>query len=275
MSKTIIDGVKQLLPDFDLELTSQGAEALVFVSDKHPYLPTEITPKLIDNTDKYVCKFRPKKPYRHPKLDLQITKSRTASEAKLLSKLETIGIKSPKLIAVDATNGIIWMEFLGYQLQDGSFSNLKNWLWYLEKCDDERLENGEDVASKAAIGHEVKQVMMNVGKSIAKLHLNEIVHGDLTSSNIVITGDNEIALIDFGLSSYSNLVEDKAVDLYVLEKALVSTHSTFSSHYNDWLLEGYHQEHSSHGKKGKAVWQEVDRRVALVRMRGRKRSQLG
>lgn len=268
MSQEILDKVDSLLPGFDKSLVSQGAEALVFITNKHPYLPDDIKPVNIENTKQYIIKYRPRKPYRHEQLDLQITKSRTSSEAKLLYKLENIGINGPKLIAMDAINGIIWMEFLGFRLKNNDFSSLKNWLWYMEKKGD-----------KEAVNYQVKDIMIKVGNEIAKLHLNDIVHGDLTSSNIVLLEIKEnkelldVALIDFGLSSYSALTEDKAVDLYVLERALISTHPLYAQSYNEWLLEGYNLAYSK--MKKNQQWVEVERRLASVRMRGRKRSMLG
>lgn len=176
MSTEIVEKVNSLLPGFELSLVSQGAEALVFVTDKHPYLPADIKPANLSDTTHYIIKYRPKKPYRHEQLDSQITKSRTASEARLLYKLDTLGVRAPKLLGMDAPNGVIWMEFLGFRLDNNDFSSLKNWLWWIEK-------KGE----AAAIGYQAKDVMREVGRAIAQLHLNEIVHGDLTSSNIVLT----------------------------------------------------------------------------------------
>lgn len=69
--------------------------------------------------------------------------------------------------------------------------------------------------------------MQLIGVQLAKLHLADIIHGDLTTSNMILrprTPTPELVLIDFGLSYVSNLVEDKAVDLYVLERAFSSTH---------------------------------------------------
>jgi TP53 regulating kinase-like protein len=266
MSQDILNNVKSLLSGFDLQLISQGAEALVFTTEKHPYLPNDIKPLGLDNTKQYIVKYRPRKPYRHEQLDLQITKSRTASEAKLLFKLDLLNVKAPKLIGMDAVNGIIWMECLGFRLDNGDFSSLKNWLWWIEKQ-----------GKAEAIGIKAKDVMREVGSAIATLHLNDIVHGDLTSSNIVLTKDKDdklgLSLIDFGLSSYSSLVEDRAVDLYVLERALVSTHPLYAELYNEWLLEGYHSKHSVTNKTSQ--WRDTESRLALVRMRGRKRSMLG
>ncbi|GMG18854.1 unnamed protein product [Ambrosiozyma monospora] len=277
MSKEIIAAAQSHLHGVDLQLISQGAEALVFKTNTHPYLPTYIKPSDIQNTTNYIIKYRPFKPYRHPVLDKQLTKSRTASEAKLLSRLYTLGVPAPKLIATDAPNGIIWMECLGYDLENnGGVSSLKNWLWMLEK-QFEQEQDPEKKRHNIALGDEVKSVMELVGKAVGHLHLQDIVHGDLTSSNIILVKDeennNQPTLIDFGLSSYSSLVEDKSVDLYVLERALTSTHPMYSQQYNDWLLDGYEQVHRENKAMKKHA--EIVRRLKDVRMRGRKRSMLG
>ena len=100
-----------------------------------------------------------------------------------------------------------------------------------------------------------------------------MIHGDLTSSNIILLESYEPSLIDFGLSSFSGLAEDKAVDLYVLERAILSTHSLFSDTYNVWLLEGYELIHKQLNKSMK--FKEVEKKLQDVRLRGRKRSMLG
>jgi TP53 regulating kinase-like protein len=65
-----------------------------------------------------------------------------------------------------------------------------------------------------------------MGAIIATIHENNLVHGDLTTSNIMLrqSDSQKIVMIDFGLSYFSTLVEDKAVDLYVMERAFLSTH---------------------------------------------------
>lgn len=114
--------------------------------------------------------------------------------------------------------------------------------------------------------------MAQVGSLIAKMHGLNIIHGDLTTSNIMIktsTGDTalaiqdcaEIVLIDFGLSSIASQPEDKAVDLYVLERAFQATHPQLSGlvsayHRNSWplqfedVLKAYS---SSSGKKSSVI----------------------
>lgn len=261
MSEEIIAKAQSHLQNIPLTVVSQGAEAVIFITDIHPYCPKGYKSSTL-SSDKYIIKYRPPKPYRHPKLDSSINKSRTISEAKLLNRLFQIGINVPRLISCDASNGIIWMENIGQILPNNEVSSLKNWLWLAE-------------IDKRDLNDDVKEIMISVGKEVALLHLSDIIHGDLTSSNIILTSDNfKIpSLIDFGLSSYSNLSEDKAVDLYVLEKALSSTHPIHSATYNEWLLQGYEEAH----KKGKLTKKYVDtiKRLADVKMRGRKRSMLG
>ncbi|ODV95045.1 hypothetical protein PACTADRAFT_34785 [Pachysolen tannophilus NRRL Y-2460] len=267
MSSEIIAEGEKHLKNIPLEVISQGAEALIFRTSVHPYLPDGISPALFKNSSSYIIKYRPKKKYRHPILDVQITKSRTISEAKFLQRLFQLNIRAPKLISVDAANGIIWMEDIAEKLPNENPSSLKNWLWFLE-------QKSEQDGSGCSTDLVVEQLMINVGKSVGEIHLNDIVHGDLTSSNILLVADDDgvwnPTLIDFGLSSVSALVEDKAVDLYVLERALLSTHPVYSKLYNEWLLKGY-EEIYKEGNKAKKC-KEVFRRLEDVRLRGRKRN---
>jgi TP53 regulating kinase-like protein len=97
------------------------------------------------------------------------------------------------------------------------------------------LESLTRVLQCHIITEDKKEFLTNVAKSIGaaigKLHDAEIVHGDLTTSNIMVTstGDDsqlstDVVLIDFGLGMMKPTMEDKAVDLYVLERAFISTH---------------------------------------------------
>ncbi|KAK6456966.1 kinase-like domain-containing protein [Scheffersomyces xylosifermentans] len=262
MTDRLVGQVSGYLPNIPLEVVSQGAEALVFKTKVHPY----IEKPYLQNNSEYIIKFRPSKPYRHPKIDASITKNRTIGEVKFMAKLSKLGIKAPSVISADYKNGIIWMECLGSELPNGEVSSLKNWLWYLERNESE----------ERCLADDVKLACNKVGELIGKLHMNDMIHGDLTSSNILLQ-NGEPMLIDFGLSSYSGLPEDKAVDLYVLERAILSTHSVFSDKYNQWLLEGYEAGHKSSefGKKGNKKLVETIRKLEDVRLRGRKRSMLG
>lgn len=258
MTDAILEHVQKVVPNIPLTLVSQGAEALVFSTKVHPYSPE---PK----ASQFIVKYRPPKPYRHPKIDALITKSRTIGEAKFMAKLAKIGVAAPTLILLDAPNGVIWMQHVGVELPNGTVSLLKNYLWHLEKTGSKR----------DCLSTEVEQVLKTTGLAIARLHMNDMIHGDLTTLNLVLQ-DNDVYLIDFGLSSYSNLPEDKAVDLYVMERAVLSTHSDYAEEYNAWLLQGYEELHESMAKTGgRKKLKETIKKLEDVRLRGRKRSMLG
>ena len=72
--------------------------------------------------------------------------------------------------------------------------------------------------------NQVKQLGATIGKQLAEMHSLDLIHGDLTTSNMLLRPNGSLVWIDFGLSYISNLPEDKAVDLYVLERAISSTH---------------------------------------------------
>ncbi|PSK38358.1 Kae1-associated kinase Bud32 [Candidozyma pseudohaemuli] len=257
MTDAILKDVQKVVPHVPLSLVSQGAEALVFSTEVHPYSPH---PK----ASRFIIKYRPPKPYRHPKIDALITKLRTVGEAKFMAKLAKIGVAAPALILLDAPNGVIWMDHVGIDLPNGQVSLIKNYLWHLEKEDKE-----------SCLSSEVEQVLKATGSAIAKLHLNDMIHGDLTTLNLILQ-ENDVYLIDFGLSTYSNLPEDKAVDLYVMERAVLSTHSDYADQYNLWLLQGYEELHQSYASKGgRKKLQETIKKLEDVRLRGRKRSMLG
>lgn len=259
MTSKAIQDVEKILPGIPMLVISQGAEAIVFKTSVHPYCNSPA----LSNTTEFIVKYRPSKRYRHPKLDASITKSRTIGEAKFMHKLTKLGINAPSLILVDLKSGLLWMECLGDTLASGEVSSFKNRLWHVER-------NG---TKEDCLSDDIKEVCKNVGSLIAKLHINDMIHGDLTSSNIMLQGGNDAYLIDFGLSSYSGLAEDKAVDLYVLERAIQSTHSVYADSYNQWLLEGYQEAHGD--KQTKKKYADVIGRLEDVRLRGRKRSMLG
>lgn len=254
MSKEILETVTNLFPEVDLTMVSQGAEALVFTASSYVnYKGDKVT-----TGETCVLKYRPTKRYRHPVLDKTITKQRTRKEAKVMEKMHKSGFQVPKLLYVDQAKGSIWMSYVGYTLANGDQSSLKNWLW-----EQEHLASYDSAA--------VRDVLIAVGEFIGKMHLEGVVHGDLTTSNIVVMEDRTVAVIDFGLASQRVLVEDKAVDLYVLERALVSTHSKHAERYGEWVIEGYNSAHSTEVKE----WVAIERRLQEVRQRGRKRSMLG
>lgn len=115
---------------------------------------------------------------------------------------------------------------------------------------------------------DIQTVTENLGKIIACMHSIKITHGDLTTSNFLIRPSNgEIWAIDFGLGQLNSSVEDMAVDLYVLERALLCTHT----HLSNLVLAVFKAYNSFHNKQTTAVIKKLEE----VRMRGRKRTMLG
>jgi len=143
-----------------------------------------------------VIKRRIKKSYRLDNIDEEIRKLRTRSEAKLLLKASKV-IDIPEIKNVNGESKEISMEFLeGKKLSDHlDFFPLK----------------------------EQKKICRITGENIAKLHDADIIHGDLTTSNMILK-DGKVFFIDFGLGFSSHKIEDKAVDLHLLRQALEARH---------------------------------------------------
>lgn len=222
-------------------LIKQGAEA-------HVYTTTYLLPHI-----PALLKHRPTKAYRHPTLDARLTKHRCLSEARLLVRARSLGIPVPAVYFVDEARGEIFMELIaGTSVREVLDETLEG-------------EGGEKV---------VDAIMRRVGAAVGALHAADIVHGDLTTSNIMVRngdggqgfGESGVVLIDFGLGAVSTQDEDKAVDLYVLERAFSSTHPKAEGLFHD-VLKSYQESY-----KGAKV---VLRRLQDVRLRGRKRSMVG
>jgi len=184
-------------------------------------------------TDSKIIKDRFEKGYRIKEIDNKLRKSRTKSEAKIFDKLTTINFPSPKLIETDKKQKIVMEYIKGPKVRDileglSSYKGKTN----LEK---RRGANSESFDKK-----DYKKLSQEIGKKIAILHNNNIIHGDLTTSNMLFS--KEIYFIDFGLSYFSHKIEDKAVDLHLLKQALES------KHYKIWetcfkeALKGYKKE---------------------------------
>ena len=102
--------------------------------------------------------------------------------------------------------------------------------------------------------------MKQIGEWIALLHNNAIMHGDLTTSNMLINEEGKLFLIDFGLSFQSTKLEDKAVDIHLLEQALESTHYKDKEQLFVAFMKGYEQSED---------YYKVLERLDEVRKRGK------
>lgn len=155
----------------------------------------------------YVLKDRIKKSYRLPILDEKLRKSRTKKETKLLEKASSL-IPVPKIIESDNKEKIK-MQFI-----EGK--KLSEWL--------DKLSEAEKICEE-------------IGKSISLLHDSDIIHGDLTTSNMIY--NKKVFFIDFGLGFTSKRIEDKAVDLHLLRQALEAKHFLHWEKFFSAVLKGY------------------------------------
>ena len=180
--------------------------------------------------DNVVVKERVKKSYRLKEIDEELRKTRTKREAKVLKKISGM-VNSPKLISVE--DFTIKMELI----QGKKVSEILN------------REN-------------YKKICKEIGEIIGKLHQNNIVHGDLTTSNFIY--NKKVYVIDFGLSFHSTKIEDKAVDIHLLKHALDSKHYEIADDAFNEVLGAY--------KKNYDRADEVIKRLVKVEMRGRYKS---
>jgi Kae1-associated kinase Bud32 len=171
--------------------------------------------------DSQLIKERIKKNYRLKEIDEKLRKLRTRKEARLLNEAKRAGIETPKIFSVDEKGFKIAMEFV-----DGK--RLKE---FFNETDDESR----------------KRVAEELGRQVGLLHKNGIVHGDLTTSNMILK-DDKIFFIDFGLGDFSNRIENQAVDLSVLREAFKSTHFKHLDLLWESFIKGYKQTNDKFNK---------------------------
>ncbi|KAJ7569629.1 hypothetical protein O6H91_01G086700 [Diphasiastrum complanatum] len=228
-----MDVAREQVGDGELagNLLKQGAEARVY---KSSFMGREA-----------VVKERFAKKYRHASLDSKLTLKRLLGEARSMIKARKLGVRTPVVFAVDSLSRTLTFEFVTGSL-------IKDILLQSGPISENTIL--EDIASQ-------------IGKAIARLHDGGLIHGDLTTSNMILHSEKqELVMIDFGLSFTSSLPEDKAVDLYVLERALISLHSS-NGNVMEQVLASYRQSSK--------YWSSTLNKLAQVQMRGRKRVMVG
>ncbi|KAL1729171.1 kinase-like domain-containing protein, partial [Schizophyllum commune] len=210
-----------------------------------------------------LIKHRFAKQYRHPTLDGNLTRSRVAGEARNLLKCLRSGVNVPGVRMVDAADGVLGIEWIDgmsvRKLLPGGAED--------EGADFAEEHSASDRTIRLTMGSD--ELMGYIGTEIAKMHSVDVVHGDLTTSNMMLRRGRkgDLVLIDFGLSYQSTLVEDKAVDLYVLERAFASTHPDSEPLFASVL--------TAYAKQMGKAWNSISKRLDDVRLRGRKRSMVG
>ncbi len=287
-----------------------------------------------------IVKERFPKKYRHPALDVSLTKSRTKGEARSLIRCKRADVACPKVLAIanwsNLKDGDGDVDKKSEASKTGNLSTSSSCLFIecVQGCTvrqyfEQRLEStatqegGEDTKLECkqqdrvttVIDTDTLGVAYNIGTLVGKMHAAGVVHGDLTTSNIMVTNppqtkandqetkqgwDADLVLIDFGLANSTNptivtaasnndasnngkkphkqqhSAEEKAVDLYVLERAFLSTHPE-SEPLVEEVLKGYREffeglgGNKTYGHVAKAIFNRLEQ----VRLRGRKRECFG
>ena len=181
---------------------------------------------------KAVLKSRKKKDYRNASLDYRLRKQRTIRESEIMSEVKKFGIHTPLVYFVDVENCNIIMEKIdGVLVQD--------------------LPNSKLV-----------RICKDIGKSVGIMHKNGIAHGDLTTSNFIVSKE-DMFIIDFGLASRTSKFDDHAVDLRLFKEILNSAHADIFEKAWSNFLSGYKSS------VGKECFAKITNKVMIIESRGR------
>ena len=204
-------------------LIKKGAEANLYLEDWH--------------SRKVVMKRRLPKKYRIPELDIMIRCQRTMHEPHIIHKAKEAGVPTPTIFMVDVSDASIVMEFVeGKQIKE-VLDNIFR---------DERLN-----------------LCALIGRMIGRLHKNGIIHGDLTTSNMILTPYGKVVFVDFGLSERSTELEPKGVDLHLMKRALDSTHYKHAKECYKAIMRGYAES------MGQEETKKVTAKIREIEKRGR------
>jgi len=182
------------------KLLRKGAEADIYVGDWYG--------------DEVIRKIRKPKTFMHPKLDAELRRHRTVIEALSLSQAKDAGVSTPYLYYVDPGRGEIIMEYV-------------------------HGERFKDLLARQPLGKLIP-LCVELGRCVARLHAANLMHGDLSTSNFLVTGDS-LTFIDFGLSFISPKLEDRAVDLHLVKEVLRSAHGNVWEEVFRFILKGYEE----------------------------------
>jgi len=204
-------------------LIKKGAEANLFLENWHGR--------------KVIMKKRLPKNYRLSKLDEQITKYRTIHEPQLIHRSKEAGVSTPTVFMIDTKNSTIIMEFIEGKQVKQILNNMER---------EERLN-----------------LCRHIGELIGQLHNQGIIHGDLTTSNMILTPYEKVVFVDFGLGEYSAEIEIRGVDLHLMKRAFQSTHYRYADECFTAVMEGYEKS------VGKEITESVLEKIKEIEKRGR------
>jgi len=180
-------------------LLKKGAEASLYIAQCHGL--------------KVVVKVRIPKKYRQPELDMQIRTYRTVREPQLIHEARAAGVPTPLIYLVNVPEASITMQNIeGQQIKQ-----------FLNKSTENRR----------------RELCVTIGELIGKLHRHGLIHGDLTTSNMILSPEGKIFFVDFGLSEKNSEVEAQGVDLHLMKRALQSTHYQFWEDSFKSVMSGY------------------------------------
>jgi TP53 regulating kinase-like protein len=163
---------------------------------------------------KVIIKSRVVKGYRHAKLDSELRASRTRNEARLIQEARRLSVPTPVIYDIDLQNAeIVMQEIIGERVKDALTKSTEK---------------------------EARWICREIGRLAAVLHRGGMVHGDLTTSNMILM-DKRIWLIDFSLGGRGATLEEIGVDLHLLREAFLSTHSDIFELFQE-VLDSY-KEH--------------------------------
>jgi len=186
---------------------------------------------------KVVMKRRLPKTYRLPQLDTAVRTQRTLHEPALIHRAKEAGVPTPTIYMIDLAKSDIIMEYVeGQQIK--------------------KILNTMPMKEKT-------RLCQHIGKLIGCLHKNGIIHGDLTTSNMILTPYGKIVFVDFGLGEFSDEVETKGVDLHLMKRALQSTHHKYAKECFEAVTKGYIET------AGKEATTKVLEKVQEIERRGR------
>jgi len=179
-----------------------------------------------------ILKIRKKKDYRVPSLDTRIRTLRTIREAKMISEAKSFGIATPLVYFVDEKKCEIYLQFIKGKLI-------------------------RDLPAKQII-----QTCKKIGKMVGILHRNGVMHGDLTTSNFILS-QKGLVILDFGLSQKTDKIDDFAVDLRLFKEVLNSAHAQIVDAAWTLFLQGYQKI------LGKNITEKIVNQVLVIEKRGR------
>jgi TP53 regulating kinase-like protein len=208
--------------DMNNVILALGAESVIFKTQRWNQV--------------FALKWRKSKPYLLEEIDSLLRKTRTSKECKTLTIARELGVRTPAVYSIDLNNYSILMDFI-----EGTQFKLL----------------AEELSQKQLV-----ELCQRFGQSIAQLHQGGIVHGDPTTSNVIVDNHSRLWLIDFGLSEMNATVEMKGVDLHLIRRALETTHWDKQELMLNATLEGYI---NAIGKDA----EEVLSRMKEIRERGR------